>query len=110
MPEETLSLRLSGDQAGIGAMLAVLRAMPDVDGLLELGLDVPGQSDDSGSIGLPGQRDDSSSLGLPSEEGKSDVQDVQIHISDSIAYDHVHGRIETLAAGAGVVVEWLDGE
>lgn len=98
MPEETLSLRLSGDQAGIGAMLAVLRAMPDVDGLLELGLDVPGRSDDS------------SSLGLPSEEGKSDVQDVQLRIPNSVAYDHVHGRIEMLAAGAGVVVEWLDGE
>lgn len=110
MPEEILSLRLSGDQTGIGAMLSALRAMPDVESVIELGLDVPGQSDDSGSIGLPGQGDDSSSLGLPSEEAKSDVQDVQLRIPDSIAYDHVHGHIETLAAGAGVVVEWLDGE
>src|SRR5690242_19075139 len=107
MPED-LSLRLTGDETGIGAVLAALRAMPDVEGVVELGLDVPGQGDDSGSIGLPGQRDDASSLGLPSEEGRAEAQDVQIHISNSIAYDHVHGRIETLAAGAGVVVEWLD--
>lgn len=107
MPED-LSLRLTGDEIGIGAVLAALRAMPDVEGVVELGLDVPGQGDDSGSIGLPGQRDDASSLGLPSEEGRAEAQDVQIHISNSIAYDHVHGRIETLAAGAGVVVEWLD--
>jgi NADPH-dependent ferric siderophore reductase len=105
---EHLSLRLTGDETGIGAMLAALRAMPDVESVVELGLDVPGQGDDSGSIGLPGQDDDASSLGLPSEEGKAEAQDVQIHISNSIAYDHVHGRIETLAAGAGVVVEWLD--
>lgn len=109
MPED-LSLRLTGDQTGIGAVLAALRAMPDVDGVVPLALDVPGQGDDSGSVGLPGQGDDSSSLGLPSEEGKADSQDVQIHIGNSIAYDHVHGRIETLAAGAGVVVEWLGGE
>lgn len=109
MPE-TIALRLSGDQTGIGAMLAALRAMPDVDSVLALGLDVPGQSDDSGSVGLPGQGDDSSSLGLPSEEGKADVQDVRVHVPNSLAYDHVHGRIETLAAGAGVVVEWLNGE
>jgi len=105
---EHLSLRLTGDETGIGAMLVALRAMPDVESVVELGLDVPGQGDDSGSIGLPGQDDDASSLGLPSEEGKAEAQDVQIHISNSIAYDHVHGRIETLAAGAGVVVEWLD--
>jgi hypothetical protein len=103
-----LSLRLTGDETGIGAVISALRAMPDVEGVVELGLDVPGQGDDSGSLGLPGQGDDASSLGLPSEEGKAEAQDVQIHISDSIAYDHVHGRIETLAAGAGVVVEWLD--
>lgn len=109
MPE-TLSLRLSGDEAGIGAMLAALRGMHDVDSVQALGLDVPGQGDDSSSIGLPGQRDDSSSLGLPSEDGKSDVQDIQLRVTNSLAYDHVHGRIETLAAGAGVVVEWLDGE
>jgi NADPH-dependent ferric siderophore reductase len=95
MPEE-LSLRLTGDETGIGAVISALRAMPDVEGVVELGLDVPGQGDDA------------SSLGLPSEEGKAEAQDVQIHISNSIAYDHVHGRIETLAAGAGVVVEWLD--
>jgi len=109
MPE-TISLRLSGDEAGIGAMLAALRGMPDVDNVLELGLDVPGQGDDSGSIGLPGQGDDSSSLGLPSDEGRSEVQDIRLRIPSSVAYDHVHGRIERLAAGAGVVVEWLDGE
>jgi hypothetical protein len=107
MPED-LSLRLTGNETGIGAVLAALRAMPDVERVVELGLDVPGQSDDSGSIGLPGQGDDASSLGLPSEEGKAEAQVVQIHISNSTAYDHVHGRIETLAAGAGVVVEWLD--
>ena len=97
MPE-TISLRLSGDEAGIGAMLAALRGMPDVDNVLELGLDVPGQGDDS------------SSLGLPSDEGRSEVQDIRLRIPSSVAYDHVHGRIEMLAAGAGVVVEWLDGE
>ncbi len=107
MPEE-LSLRLTGDETGIGAVLAALHAMPDVEGVVELGLDVPGQGDDSGSTGLPGQRDDASSLGLPSEKGRAEAQDVQIHISSPTAYDHVHGRIETLAAGAGVVVEWLD--
>jgi hypothetical protein len=107
MPED-LTVRLTGDETGNGAVLAALRAMPAVDGVVAFGLDVPGQSDDSGSIGLPGQGDDASSLGLPSEEGNAEAQDVQIHISSSIAHDHVHGRIETLAAGAGVVVEWLD--
>lgn len=96
MPE-TLSLRLSGDETGIGAVLAALRGMPDVDSVVELSLDVPGANDDSSSAGTP---DDS-----PPGTG---TQDVRLHMPSSLAYDHVHGRIETLAAGAGVVVEWLD--
>jgi hypothetical protein len=33
---------------------------------------------------------------------------VRVHVPSSVAYDYVHGRIETLAATTGVAVEWLD--
>ncbi|HEX5352839.1 MAG TPA: hypothetical protein VFW60_02045 [Rhodanobacteraceae bacterium] len=72
-----------------------MRGMMDVVAVVELGLDAPRQRDDSSSAGLP-------------DDAPSGCQDVQLHVSNSVAYDYVHGRIESLAADAGVVVEWLD--
>lgn len=95
--QQTMSIRLCGAEDGIRAVLAAARGMPDVDGVIELGLDAPQLNDDSSSAGLP---DDTS----------SQCQDVQLHVPNSVAYDYVHGRIETLAAHAGVVVEWLNRE
>lgn len=93
--QQTMSVRLSGDESRIRMVLVALRGMTDVDAVVELGPDAPRQRDDSSSAGLP---DD-----LP-----SGCQDVQLHVSNSVAYDYVHGRLEAVAADAGVVVEWLD--
>lgn len=93
---QTLSLRLSGSEAGIDAMLAALRGMADVDGMVELGLDAPQRRDDSSSAGLP-------------DDASAEVRDVRVHVPNSIAYNHVHDRIEILAVHADVVVEWADG-
>ncbi|MGH8124943.1 MAG: hypothetical protein ACREPK_03765 [Rhodanobacteraceae bacterium] len=76
-------------------VLVAVRGMTDVDAVVELGLDAPRQRDDSSSAGLP-------------EDSPSGYQDVQLHVSNSVAYDYVHGRLEAVAADAGVVVEWLD--
>ncbi|HLI17064.1 MAG TPA: hypothetical protein VKV22_02190 [Rhodanobacteraceae bacterium] len=93
--EQQISIRLSGDEARIDAVVSALRGLSDVDGLLELGVVAPQLDEDSSSAGLP-------------DDTPSGFQDIEVHVPNSLAYDHVHGRIETLAAHAGVVVEWLD--
>lgn len=93
---QTLSLRLSGTEAGIDAVLVGLRGMADVDGIVELRLDAPQRRDDSSSAGLP-------------DDASAEVRDVRVRVPNSIAYDHVHDRIEILAVHADVVVEWVDG-
>jgi hypothetical protein len=96
MPE-SMSIRMSGTEIGIRAVLAALRGMPDVERMIELDVDAPLQSDDSSSAGL---QDDTPSY----------FHEIELHVPNSVAYDHVHGRVETLASGAGVVVEWLGEE
>lgn len=93
--EQQISIRLSGDEARIDTVVSALRGLSDVDGLLELGVVAPQQAEDSSSAGLP-------------DDMPSGFQDIELRVPNSFAYDHVHGRIETLAARAGVVVEWLD--
>lgn len=93
--QQMMSIRLTGTEDRIRAVLVAVRGMMDVVAVVELGLDAPRQRDDSSSAGLP-------------DDAPSGCQDVQLHVSNSVAYDYVHGRIESLAADAGVVVEWLD--
>lgn len=95
MPE-AIRLRLSGDETGVRAVLAALHRMHDVDSVVELGMNEPGVGDDSSSAGLP----DDTAVG---------AEDVEVRMNDSANYEHVQGRIETLAVGADVVVEWLGG-
>lgn len=95
---ESLALRLTGDDRGVGAMVTALHGLPGVEGVEDLRLDMPARDDDS------------SSAGLPDDTAMTNARDVRIDVADEDALDAVQGRIETMAAGAGVVVEWLDGE
>lgn len=81
-------------------MVEALRGMPEVESVIELSMDAPLRSDDSSSAGLP-------------DDTESYSQDLEVDFADEAnddAADDVQGRIETLASGAGVVVEWLDNE
>ncbi|HWG67340.1 MAG TPA: hypothetical protein VN662_07985 [Rhodanobacteraceae bacterium] len=92
---QSMSVRLTGDDAGVGALMAAIRGLEEVDGIVELSLDAPDRPDDSSSAGL-------------SDDTASEFREMRVHVPSSVAYDYVHGRIETLAANTGVVVEWLD--
>jgi len=92
---QTMSIRLTGADTGVSALTAAIRGLEEVDGIVELSLDAPRRPDDSSSAGLPDDTD-------------SEYQELRVHVPSSVAYDYVHGRIETLAANTGVVVEWLD--
>ena len=93
---QSMSIRLTGAETGLSALMAAIRGLPEVDGIVEMPLDAPLRPDDS------------SSAGLPDDTASSDYQELRVHVPSSVAYDYVHGRIETLAAHTGVVVEWLD--
>ena len=92
---QSMSIRLTGAETGLSALTAAIRGLPEVDGIVEMSLDAPLRPDDSSSAGLP-------------DDTASDYQELRVHVPSSVAYDYVHGRIETLAAHTGVVVEWLD--
>lgn len=92
---QSMSIRLSGADTGVSALMAAIRGLQEVDGIVELSLDAPHRPDDSSSAGL-------------SHDTASDYQEMRVHVPSSVAYDYVHGRIEILAAHTGVVVEWLD--
>ena len=92
---QSMTIRLTGAETGVSALMAAIRGLPEVDGIVELSLDAPMRPDDSSSAGLP-------------DDTASDYQELRVHVPSSVAYDYVHGRIETLAAHSGVVVEWLD--
>lgn len=91
---QSMSIRLTGADTGVSALVAAIRGLQEVDGIVELSLDAPPRSDDSSSAGLP-------------DDTASEFQEMRVHVPSSVAYDYVHGRIETLAATTGVVVEWL---
>lgn len=92
---QSMTIRLTGADTGISALAAAIRGLPEVDGVVEMALDAPARPDDSSSAGLP-------------DDTASNFSEIRVHVPSSVAYDYVHGRIETLAAHAGVVVEWLD--
>lgn len=92
---QSMSIRLTGADTGVSALMAAIRGLQEVDGIVELSLDAPRRPDDSSSAGLP-------------DDTTSEYQEMRVHVPSSVAYDYVHGRIETLAAHTGVVVEWLD--
>ena len=93
---ESMSIRMSGTEAGVRAVVSALRGMREVDELVEVGMDAPLEGDDSSSAGL--------------QDAASYAQELELGVPDSVAYDHVHRRIEALASGADVVVEWLTEE
>lgn len=92
---QSMSIRLTGADTGVSALMAAIRGLQEVDGIVELSLDAPRMPDDSSSAGL-------------ADDTASEYQEMRVHVPSSVAYDYVHGRIETLAATTGVVVEWLD--
>lgn len=92
---QSMSIRLTGADTGVSALMAAIRGLQEVDGIVEM------------SLGAPRRPDDSSSAGLP-DDTASEYQEMRVHVPSSVAYDYVHGRIERLAATTGVVVEWLD--
>ena len=93
---QSMSIRLTGAETGVSALMAAIRGLPEVDGIVEQSLDAPARPDDS------------SSAGLSDDTASTESQELRVHVPSSVAYDYVHGRIETLAASTGVVVEWLD--
>ncbi|HEV7122674.1 MAG TPA: hypothetical protein VGN24_04515 [Rhodanobacter sp.] len=92
---QSMSIRLTGADTGVSALMAAIRGLQEVDGIVEMSLDAPRRPDDSSSAGLP-------------DDTPSEYQEMRVHVPSSVAYDYVHGRIERLAATTGVVVEWLD--
>lgn len=92
---QSMSIRLTGADTGVSALMAAIRSLQEVDGIVEMSLDAPRRPDDSSSAGLPG-------------DTASEYQEMRVHVPSSLAYDYVHGRIERLAATTGVVFEWLD--
>jgi hypothetical protein len=92
---QSMSIRLTGAEAGIDALMAAIRGMQEVDGIVAPSLDAPRRPDDSSSAGLP-------------DDTASEYQELRVHVPSSVACDYVHDRIETLAASTGVVVEWLE--
>ncbi len=96
MPD-SMTMRFTGGTERVEALVQAIRGLADVDGVMEMDLD------------LPPAEDDSSSAGLPDDEA-SPHRDVRLNVASSVAYDYVHGRLEILAARAGVVLEWLDEE
>lgn len=94
---QSMSIRLTGADTGVSALMAAIRGLQEVDGVVEMSLDAPRRPDDSSSAGLP-------------DDTASEYQEMRVHVPSSVAYDYVHGRIERLAATTGVVVEWLDQE
>jgi|GEM_PF-881147 hypothetical protein len=92
---QSMTIRLTGAGTGISAVMASIRGLQEVDSVVELSPDAPRGPDDSSSAGLP-------------DDTASEYQEIRVHVPSSVAYNYVHGRIETLAASTGVVVEWLD--
>lgn len=89
MPHE-MSIRLSGEEIEIRALVTAIRGMPDVHGMSEHQAVAAAHRVRGGAALSP------------------EALDLRLHVADSLARDHVRGRIGTLASGAGVGLEWLD--
>lgn len=92
MPHE-MSMRLSGGEVDIRALVTAIRGMPDVHGMSERQAVAAAEHAGFGAATL-----------------SPESLDLRLHVADSLARDHVRGRIGTLASGAGVGIEWLDEE
>lgn len=93
---ECMSIRMSGTEVWVRAILSGVRGMRDVNEFVELGVDMPWEGDDASSARM--------------QDDASCVQEIGLSVSNAVAYDHEHRSIETLASGVGIVVEWLDEE
>lgn len=87
MPHE-MAMRLNGGELDIRALVSAIRSMPDVHGMSER------QAAQHAAVGATAVAPES--------------LDLRLHVADSLAREHVRGRIGTLASGAGVELEWLD--
>lgn len=91
-----LRFRLTGEESGFAAMLAVIEGTDRVDRVEEVG-DLMG-----------GMRDDSSSADLVDDVARSATHDVEVHASSAAAVSDVHAVIERAARELGVAVEFVD--
>lgn len=91
-----LAMRLHGDDIGVRALVTAIRGMPDVDAAHERGSGKFASRADFGAAGTRGLA--------------GDCLDLRLDIADTAALGHVRRRIETLAWGAGVTLDWLNEE
>lgn len=92
MPHE-MSMRLSGGEPDIHALVSAIRGMPDVHGMSERPAVAAVRHAHFGATAM-----------------SLESLDLRLHVADYLARNHVRGRIGTLASGAGVALEWLDEE
>lgn len=92
---QSMSIRITGADTGVSALMAAIRGLQAVDDVVEVSLDAPRRRGDSSSAGMV-------------DDTTSECREMRVHVPSSVAYDYVRGRIEMLAARNGVIVEWLD--
>lgn len=90
-----VSVRLTGDSAGVASLLKVMEGLDDLQHMEEV-------ADLSQHM-----RDDSSSAGLTDDQG-GDFHDVKLHFATAGEADRARDLLQVASRSSAVVVEFVD--